>query len=554
MSPNHERQQPQPEPGIRGAGFSLASPSSNDSARRRADGPVTPGPLARATGRPTAARLCLRLTALAGLWGGPAVAAPPPEPQPPEVRLEQRVQDLELKDEQSRKRITQLEWELDGYRRAVPTPSAAKAPPNGAEAALDRALAESEPTGSANAAGTGANAPRPAPRPISFRLIDISADVLIAAGASSERDESLQNLQGGGHDPRKRGFTVQNVELSFAAAVDPYLTSELHLIYFLDPISGESTFELEEAFATTQALPGGLEIEFGQFFTEFGRINPRHPHQWDFVDQPVIHSRVFGPDGMRGPGVRVGWLTPLPFYSEFHVGVQNANGETMASFLSSDELAEERPLDGRPFVDREVRTAADLVYLARWVNGFDLSPSTSAQLGGSVVFGPNSTGTDGRSIVWGIDVLARWVPAANERGYPFVEAQAELVGRDYRADAALDLGDDEVDPADDTFYPRDTLEDWGVYAQLLYGFRRGWTCGVRYEYATAASSFAGRSTDPWRDDRQRISPLISWMPTEFSRVRLQYNYDDTQHLTDNTAHSVWLSMEFLFGSHPAHRQ
>jgi TolA-binding protein len=47
-----------------------------------------------------------------------------------------------------------------------------------------------------------------------MRLIDVSFDGLFAAGASTERDQQLQFLQGGGHDPRKRGFTVQNVELT----------------------------------------------------------------------------------------------------------------------------------------------------------------------------------------------------------------------------------------------------------------------------------------------------------------------------------------------------
>jgi hypothetical protein len=46
-----------------------------------------------------------------------------------------------------------------------------------------------------------------------LRLVDVSLDGLIASGASTVRDDPLQVLQGGGHDPRKRGFTVQNVEL-----------------------------------------------------------------------------------------------------------------------------------------------------------------------------------------------------------------------------------------------------------------------------------------------------------------------------------------------------
>ena len=192
-----------------------------------------------------------------------------------------------------------------------------------------------------------------------LRLLDLSLDGLFAGGASTEREETLQDLEGGGHDPRKRGFTVQNVEMSLMGAVDPYFTGEAHLVYFIDPLEGESVFELEEAFLTTTALPYGLQLEAGQFFTEFGHINPRHPHQWDWQDQPVINTRLFGPDGMRGPGFRLGWLLPTPqlsetpWFSELHFGMQNANGETMASFLANEEFYEERPIGGRPFVQRD---------------------------------------------------------------------------------------------------------------------------------------------------------------------------------------------------------
>lgn len=88
-----------------------------------------------------------------------------------------------------------------------------------------------------------------------LRLMDTSIDALFAAGGSTENDTELQNLQGGGHDPRKRGFTVQNVELSFRGAVDTYLTGEAHIIYFLDPLTSETRVELEETFMTTTSLP-----------------------------------------------------------------------------------------------------------------------------------------------------------------------------------------------------------------------------------------------------------------------------------------------------------
>jgi hypothetical protein len=382
-----------------------------------------------------------------------------------------------------------------------------------------------------------------------LRLLDLSLSALVAAGTSTEDDESLQALQGGGHDPRKRGFTVQNIELSLVGVVDPYLIGEVHLIFFLDPLSGETQVELEEAFLTTTSLPYGLQLEAGHFFTEFGRLNPLHPHQWHWQDQPVINTRLFGPDGMRGPGFRLGWLMPLPWFSELHVGAQNAGGETMSSFLADEEFFEERPVGNRPFVDRDVRTLKDLVYLARLDSSWDVSDAVTAKLGLSGLYGPNATGPKGESFIYGADLVVKWRPGTSRRGWPFLLWESEVMKREYKAAAFFD----DSDPDDVVDLAATTLRDWGGYTQVLYGFHPGWAAGVRYDYATArGESVGGRDADPFRDDRHRISPLISWHPTEFSRFRLQYNYDRADHLTDKKAHSVWLGAEFLYGAHAAH--
>ena len=60
-----------------------------------------------------------------------------------------------------------------------------------------------------------------------------------------------------------------------------------------------------------------------------------------------------------------------------------------------------------------------------------------------------------------------------------------------------------------------------------------------------------RAQDPWRADRVRVSPMLSYQTSEYSRVRLQYNWDDSDHL-DEVVHSVWLGFEVLIGPHQPH--
>jgi hypothetical protein len=400
------------------------------------------------------------------------------------------------------------------------------------------------------------------------QLLDLSLDLLAAAGWSSADDDELAFLQAGGHDPNQRGFTLQQAELSLIGAVDPYFNGEAHLIYFLDP-EGESRFEIEEAFATSTRLPfgleeHGLELEVGHFFTEFGRLNPRHPHQWQWQDQPIVNTRFFGGDGMRAPGFRVGWLAPLPWFSEVHVGLQNAKGETNPSFLASDEVFEERAIGGRPFASSGVRGSDDLVHLLRWVNAVDVSDTISTQLGISGLWGPNATGNDGSTQIYGTDLVVKWRPLVSDHGWPFLLFEAEAMYRRYRADDFFGCpeGEDGACEAGDTpmLLEDDVFRDWGAYAQLLWGFQRRWAVGLRGEYATGRGSgfdaesggFVDRDTDPFRSTRYRISPLLVFQPTEFSRIRLQYNYDDDASLSGDVAHSVWAGVEFSLGAHAAH--
>ena len=65
-----------------------------------------------------------------------------------------------------------------------------------------------------------------------LKLLDLSLSVEAGGGASTERDESIRNLQGGGHDPKQRGFTMPNAELSIGGAVDPYFYAQSNIVLF----------------------------------------------------------------------------------------------------------------------------------------------------------------------------------------------------------------------------------------------------------------------------------------------------------------------------------
>ena len=158
-----------------------------------------------------------------------------------------------------------------------------------------------EPPSSGEAAPTGAGLTP------SNELNAAMSLILDAALAWFSRDE---NNQRGGHDPTENGFNLQQLEMSAQAAVDPYFRFDTNIVFSLFGV------EVEEAYGTTLSLPWNLQLRAGQFLTRYGRLNNTHPHSWDFVDQPMVHGKLFGSEGQRGLGIELSVLLPLPWYVE----------------------------------------------------------------------------------------------------------------------------------------------------------------------------------------------------------------------------------------------
>jgi len=449
-------------------------------------------------------------------------------------------------------RLKNRDGKAEGAKTATPAPERKPGndPPNPQQSDAEKKRLEEE-FKKALAGEDKAQAP-PSPPPsrggaATLRLIDLSFDILGAAGASTAQESDLRELEAGGHDPKNRGFTAQNIEMTFAGVVDPYLRGDANIVLQIDE-TGQTTIELEEAYLTAIDLPYNLQLRAGQFFTSFGRLNASHPHTWDFVDQPVINSRVMGPDGVRNPGAELSWLTPLPFFAELIGSVQNAQGPDGVSFRGTpgDVVA------GRTLVGRQVQSLADILYLTRLRTSFDPTEEITLVPGISALFGPNATAQDTRTEIYGVDLYAKWKPLANDQGWPFVGWQTEALYRRYDAAAVVDAGI-QVDR-------QRTLGDWGMYSQVVWGFARPWTMGFRYDFAvgqedsfTAGGVTYRSSTDPLRDRRERCSLSLTYYPSEFSKVRIQYNYDRSEFLAKGDASSFYLQFEVLFGAHGAHK-
>jgi hypothetical protein len=364
--------------------------------------------------------------------------------------------------------------------------------------------------------------------------MNISFDALVDGGWSTASDPG-SFLQLGDHDPIKRGFTLPNAEISLDGAVDPYFKGFANLLFKLDG-DNETEVELEEAYLQSSSLPANLQLKAGQFLAAFGRQNTQHPHQWAFVDAPIILTRAFGPEGLRNPGAQLSWLLPTPFYAEASLGVFDGAGGTAFSFRNEGE---DGTMHGRATTSHALRGAGDLVYVPRLATSFDLTDQQSLLLGASAAFGPNLTSAHSRSEVYGVDLYWKWKAAKSRQGFPFVAWQTEALYQRFGAGTDVGAG-----------LPSEGLRDWGFYSQILWGFRQRWVAGMRGEY-TDGNTGAFDPMDIFRGERSRISPSLTFYPSEFSKIRLQYNRDQGEAF--GTEHSVWLQVEFLLGAHGAHQ-
>jgi hypothetical protein len=386
--------------------------------------------------------------------------------------------------------------------------------------------------------GAGASLTQPITIGGGKAYMNISLDSVFALAYSSAAN--LHDIEVGDHDPQQRGFNARNTELAFDGAVDPYFEGFANIVFLLDN-DNQTEVELEEAFMQTTSLPFNLQLKGGQFFAAFGRLNPTHPHTWDFADSPLVNGLFLGPDGLRGVGAQASWTLPLPWYSQLIFASQNGRGETGFSFRNPGDNG---MFFDRVTTDREARGLQDFVWIPRFENSFNLSDTQTVLAGVSGAFGSNETGANSRTQIYGADLLYKWKSSHAEGGFPFVKWQTEFMYRRFQAGHG----------ADDSFPVAETFHDWGMYSQVLWGFKKGWVAGIRGDYVHMQDSEFTDDLD--RQSRWRLSANLTWYPTEFSKIRLQYNQDFLEEnffLSGREVESIFLQWEFILGSHGAHK-
>ena len=395
----------------------------------------------------------------------------------------------------------------------------ATAPTTEEEAALAAALAAdlqaaAAPGAAARDPGNTAPAPSevgPGPR---GGLQSMNPDLSVVLDAAVAAYNTDQPGALGEHDPEHSGFTLQQLELHLSSSVDPFLRMDANLVFLPHGV------ELEEAFATTLALPLRLQARAGQFLHRFGRINSTHAHAWNFLDQPLMLGKFFGSDGGRGIGAELSVLLPVRWYAELVGSVQQAFGNCCSRSMSSRAAAPRA-----------------LVYLLALKQFYPLSDDWGLLWGVSSQTGDYRFG--GRTVLVGTDLRLRWRPVGRDRRRS-VTLQVEGLWRRRS-------------------YGAQRLDDGGGFAELQFTLGPSWEVGGRAE---AVSGIAPRTglpegdpTDPhWTGLRQRYAVSTTYWPTHFSRLRLEGTTGRMPWRAPGKQ-QIWglmLGLEVVVGAHGAH--
>ncbi|MBP7012191.1 MAG: hypothetical protein KBB53_00025 [Steroidobacteraceae bacterium] len=345
---------------------------------------------------------------------------------------------------------------------------------------------------------------------------------------------------GGEIGPGDRSFNLGESEVTFAASVDPYFSAALTMA-----LSAEGEIGVEEAFARTTSLPAGFSVKGGRFFSGFGYLNEIHAHAWDFVDQPLVYQALYG--GQYGQdGVQVKWLAPTDLFLEF--GAETGNGgEFPGTRLGRNGL------NGTTLFTHVGGDLGDSIGWRTGLSWMDLDAEDRTYEDADSLGNPVVNSFTGSSATWIVDATLKWTPASSTRRQAF-KLQAEYMRRTEDGSLACDVAGAGLS---DSY--RSEQDGW--YLQGVYQFNPRWRFGLRYDALDAGSTRIGlvQGGELLASDfplllpasPNRITTMIDFSPSEFSRLRAQYAWDDSR--AAETDRQLLLQYIYALGAHGAHK-
>jgi hypothetical protein len=347
--------------------------------------------------------------------------------------------------------------------------------------------------------------------------------------------EHGEHIRQGGHSMEVNGLKAQGLELSVMGNVDPYFRYEMHF---------EAThLEMEEAYLSTLAIPGGIQVRAGKVMVPFGRQNPMHLHSWSFVNPPLSHTRFMGADFFGSLAGEVSWLMPLPWYSLLLVEILDPKDGPAGFGLTSATFG---PVD-------DLTSPGQMIYTARWEQFAGITDDVGVNIGFNGAWGPSAFDIAGRAQLYGVDLYLKWRPVSSGRGDIWLGVTAEYLFRNVDTDEG-------------------GVWDNGGYLQFDIAPAKQWVISLRGDYTgimqghpeqhqegeglstvvAALEEGHEHGSVEIAGTQLRGSLALSYTPTHFSRIRIQYDIGKQQGM-GAIYQGAFLQLEVALGTHASHK-
>lgn len=318
-------------------------------------------------------------------------------------------------------------------------------------------------------------------------------------------------------------FNLREAEVDMRVPIDPYADGVL--ITSLESHSpGQFSADLEEGYVNIKKLPFlaysplGLKLKVGRFRPAFGKINLLHTHDLPQSFRPLATQEFLGEEGFIQSGVSGNFFIPTPWddSSTLDVTLEILNGGDVA-------------------ISPEARSRVSYLGHLRWFRTFQ--EVHNLELGWSTYFHPSGNQI-ARADFHGLDFMYRWKPFRQgewksyvlggelifaRRAYPEASEPADV------ARAIADLEPGQGRPVGYTLFTQ-------------WQFDRRKYAGVRWD-----------QTDTLFDPglkRRSLTPYLSYYFSEFLRFRMNYERRWSDLWTEDGRNSVFLELNWVFGSHP----
>ena len=321
------------------------------------------------------------------------------------------------------------------------------------------------------------------------------------------------------------GFVLGESEITLSSNIDSYFYGQATLAF-------ADSAAVEEAYIQSVAMGDGFTLKFGRFRSSFGYLNAQHPHAWDFADAPLMYRALFA-NALKDDGLQINYLLPADLFIQISTELFSGN-----SFPAGGNI------DGGVGASTLSLTfGGDIGTDHAWLLG--VSHWQANNIGERLDVADNSFSGDSK--IHALNVVYKWSPHGNplERNF---KLQMEYFKR-----AEDGVITDAISTNPSTY----NGEQNGGYAQAIYQFMPRWRTGLRLDQLSADNtgnnllvlSDVGVLTNGHQP--QRSSAMIEWIPSEFSRIRLQYNTD--QSAAGSTDKQIFVQYTYTLGAHGAHQ-